>query len=65
MVYRDYIRRTVAWMEHSAIETFHRELNLACGTLVCVYCEALGAHLRGCQKERGEFEKNFVAFIRS
>ena len=65
MAYRDNIHRTVDWMERSVTTTYQENLNLACGTLICTYSESLGAHLRGCQKERSEAQSNFVAFVRS
>lgn len=65
MGYRDAIRRTVDWMEGDVMTCYTAQANLACGTLVCAYSESLGAHLRGCQKETGESETNFVAFVRS
>lgn len=65
MGYRDAIQRTVDWMEGDVMTCYTARANLACGTLICAYAESLGAHFRGCQKEVGESETNFVVFVRS
>lgn len=52
-------------MADSARKAWDESMNVAVATLICAYCEALGSHLRGCQRETGESMLNFTAFIRS
>ena len=65
MPYRDEVKRTVDWMTGSVEACETHPMNMAVATLICAYCEALGAHLRASQRETGESELNFTAFIRS
>lgn len=65
MAYRDQVNRTVDWMTASVEKAWAESMNVAVATLICCYSEALGAHLRACQKEAGESALNFTAFLRS
>jgi hypothetical protein len=65
MAYSDQVNRTVDSMTDSTNKARAESMNVAVATLICTYCEALGSHLRGCQRETGESMVNFTAFVRS